>query len=56
VVHEKKIFENVLNKFIILRPKRGQPLYLNKSEFPSPSMFPIKFGWNWLSCCWEEVD
>jgi len=38
VVREKKIFEN-LTKFSLfcplLRPKRGQPLYLNKSESPS---------------------
>jgi len=39
VVHEKKIFED-LSKFSLfcplLGPKRGQPLYLNKSESPSP--------------------
>jgi len=35
VVHEKKIFED-LTKFSLLGPKRGQPLYLNKSEYPSP--------------------
>jgi len=39
LVHEKKIFED-LSKFSLffplLGPKRGQPLYLNKSESPSP--------------------
>jgi len=43
VVHEKKIFED-LSKFSffcpLLGPKRGQPLYLNKSESPPPSIFP----------------
>jgi len=37
VVHEKKMFED-LTKFSLfcplLGPKGGQPLYLNKSEFP----------------------
>jgi len=35
VVHEKKIFED-LSKLSLFCPKRGQPLYLNISEFPSP--------------------
>jgi len=39
VVHEKKIFED-LSKFSLFCPllgsKMGQPLYLNKSESPSP--------------------
>jgi len=26
----------------LLGPKSGKPLYLNKSESPSPSMFPTK--------------
>jgi len=44
VVHENKIFED-LTKFSLfcplLGPKRGQPLYLNKSESSSPqSCFP----------------
>jgi len=47
VVHEKKIFEE-LSKFSffcpLLGPKKGQPLYLNKSESPSPGMFSGKFG------------
>jgi len=34
-VHEKKIFED-LSKFSLLGPKRCHPLYLNKSESPSP--------------------
>jgi len=39
VVHKKKIFEDFskLSLFCpLLGPKRGQPLYLNKSEFTSP--------------------
>jgi len=35
VIHEKKIFED-LSKFSLFCPKRGQPLYLNKSESPIP--------------------
>jgi len=58
VIHEKKIFED-LSKFSLFRPllgpKGGQPLYLNKSESPSPSLFPAKFGWNWPSGSWEEI-
>jgi len=57
VVHEKKIFE-YLSKFSLFcplfGPKRGQPLYLNNLNPHSPSMFPIKFGWNWLIGSWEE--
>jgi len=47
VVHEKKIFE-VLTKCSLLcpllDPKRGQPLYLNKSEFQSPNHISHQ-GW-----------
>jgi len=43
VVHQKKIFED-LSKFSLffplLGPKGGQPLYLNKSESPSPCFLP----------------
>jgi len=39
VVHEKKIFQDS-SKFslfcLLFGPKSGQPLYLNKCEFPSP--------------------
>jgi len=55
VVHEKKIFEDLSN-FSLFCPLLGQPLYLKKSESPSPSMIPTKFGWNWPSGSWEEVD
>jgi len=47
LVHEK-IFEDLskLSLFCpLLDPKRGQPLYLNKSESPSSkNIFPAKFG------------
>jgi len=38
VVHEKKIFEDLSKLSLLcplLGPKRGQPLYLNKSDSPS---------------------
>jgi len=35
VVHEKKIYQNFPYFAPYLGPKRGQPLYLNKSESPS---------------------
>jgi len=35
VVHEK-IYQNFPYFFPLLGPKSGQPLYLNKSESPSP--------------------
>jgi len=47
VIHEKKIFEDStkLSLFYpLLGPKRGRPLYLKKSEFPSQIMFSTKFG------------
>jgi len=34
-------------------PKGVSPLF-EQTESPSPSMFPAKFGWNWLSGSWEE--
>jgi len=40
VVHEKKIFEDLTKYSVfcpLLGPKRGQPLYLKKSESPSPN-------------------
>jgi len=30
-------------------------LYLNKSESPSPRIFPTKFSWNWLYDSWEVI-
>jgi len=36
VVHEKKIFINIFLILPLLGPKRDQPIYLNKSESPSP--------------------
>jgi len=39
VVHEKNIFEDLSKCSLLcplLGPKRGQTLYLNKSESPSP--------------------
>jgi len=39
LVHEKKIFEDLSKCSLfcpLLCPKRGQPLYLNKSQSPSP--------------------
>jgi len=42
VVHEK-IFED-LSKFSLLGLKRGQPLYLNKSESPSPKHVSYQVG------------
>jgi len=40
VVHEKKIFEDLTTFSLFypfLGPKRGQPLYWNKSESPFPN-------------------
>jgi len=57
VVHEK-IFEDLPNFSLfclLLGPKRGQPLYLNKSESLSPKHVSTTFGWNWPSGSWEVV-
>jgi len=43
--HEKKIFEDLSKYFLfcpLLDPKRGQPLYLNKSESPYPKHVSCK--------------
>jgi len=48
VIHEKKIFEDLSNFSLfcpLLGVKRGQSLYLNKSESPSPKHFSYQ---DWL--------
>jgi len=53
VVHEKKIFEDLSNFFLLcplLGPKRDQPHYLNKYESPSPKHVSYQI---WLKMAWS---
>jgi len=59
VVHEKKIFEYV-SKFPYFAPywapkETSRFIWTNLNPH-TPSMIPTKFGWNWPSGSWEEVD